>query len=355
MKGKRLNEQGEIIHENSLIFGVYAGRDAEGAVAGNFSNRWPGAQAYSQNGVRSMITGELLNGSNNLGSGQYAIWFGGGLTAMAVSGANISTVNDLTFAYSRYLTTGLSSTGNKSTPTLKADMFGDWREELILRASNNRLAIVTTLSSTAYGIRTLMHDPMYRNGVANKNTGYDQMGFASFYLGDEAELPSKRTDIAVPTMAPNAQSKVSVQSVTANAIGIDWVPVSGATLYTIYRDGVKIGEFTGTNYLDKGLEQGTKYSYTVTPSDNVNTGVESLPLDVTTKTATVKASFEKLKGNQNELTIKVTENDLDGNPTYYTESYSIENNAAGTYVVGPYEVYVDTKGNTKVRECYIMK
>ena len=36
LKGKRLNEQGEIIYENSLIFGVYAGSDAEGTVAGNF-------------------------------------------------------------------------------------------------------------------------------------------------------------------------------------------------------------------------------------------------------------------------------------------------------------------------------
>lgn len=210
MKGKRLNEQGEIIYENSLIFGVYAGSDAEGAVAGNFSNRWPGAQGYSENGARSMITGELLNGSRNLGSGQNAIWFGGGLTAMAVSSATISTVNDLTFATFSYLATGLTSTGNKSTPTLKADMFGDWREELILRGSNNRLAIVTTLSPTEYGIRTLMHDPMYRSGVANKNTGYDQMGFASFYLGDEARLPSKRTDITVPTTAPNTQSKIKL-------------------------------------------------------------------------------------------------------------------------------------------------
>ncbi|OLS34074.1 hypothetical protein [Bacillus sp. MRMR6] len=355
LKGKRLNEQGEIIYENSLIYGVYSGRDNEGAVAGNFSNRWPGVQGHSDNGARSMITGELLNGGNNLGSGQYAIWFGGGLTAMAVSGSNISTVDDLTFAYSRYLTTGFTSTGSKSTPTLKADMFGDWREELILRASNNRLAIVTTLSPTEYGIRTLMHDPMYRNGVANKNTGYDQVGFASFYLGDEAELPSMRTDIAVPTMAPNAQSQMSVLSVTANAINIEWSQVSGATDFTLYRDGVKIGEFTGTSYLDKGLEQGTKYSYTVIPSDDMNTGVESLPLDVTTKTASVKASVEKLKGNLNGLTIKVTENDLDGTPTYYTKSYSINNNAAGTYMVGPYEVYVDTKGSTQIRECYIIK
>lgn len=202
MRGKRLNEQGEIVYENSLVFGVYAARDAEGSVAGNFSNRWPGAQGYSQDGARSMITGKLLSGKNNLSSGQNAIWFGSGLTAMAVNDANINSVNDLTFKTSSYLSTGFKSTGSKGTPTLKADLFGDWREEIILRASNNRLAIVTSLAPTDYGIRTLMHDPMYRIGVANKNTGYDQMGFASFYLGDEAELPPMRTDIMVPTTAP---------------------------------------------------------------------------------------------------------------------------------------------------------
>jgi hypothetical protein len=199
MKGKRLDDHGKIVYENSMVFGVYAGTDAEGAVAGNFSNRWPGAQGYSQNGARSMVTGELLSGTNNLRSGQYAIWFGGGLTAMAASNATISTVDDLTFATSAYLATGLTSTGSKSTPTLKADLLGDWRENLVLRASDNRLAIVATLSPTEYGIRTLMHDPMYRLGVANKNTGYDQCGFASFYLGDAAELPRRRTDISVPS------------------------------------------------------------------------------------------------------------------------------------------------------------
>ena len=47
-----------------------------------------------------------------------------------------------------------------------------------------------------------MHDPMYRLGVANKNNGYDQVGFTSFYLGDEAELPPMRTDIYVPARPP---------------------------------------------------------------------------------------------------------------------------------------------------------
>lgn len=149
-----------------------------------------------------MITGERLNGTNNLRRGQYAIWFGGGLTAMAASGSTLSTVDDATFAPTPYLATGLTSTGNKSTPTLKADLLGDWREELVRRASDNRLATVTTSSPIEYGIRTLMHDPMYRNVVANKNTGYDQFGFASFYLGDEAELPARRTDISLPPGPP---------------------------------------------------------------------------------------------------------------------------------------------------------
>ncbi len=105
-----------MIYTNSLIYSVYTGADSEGAVAGNFSNRWPGAQGYSANGARSMLTGELLNGSSNLGSGNNAIWFSGKLTAMSVNSATIASVNDLTFATSTYLATGLTSTGNKSTP-----------------------------------------------------------------------------------------------------------------------------------------------------------------------------------------------------------------------------------------------
>ena len=204
--GRQLNEKGEVVNNNSLLYASYSGSDDEGSVAGNFSNKFPGAQAgdtKATKNVRSAVTGEILvvsNTSRGIGAGENAIWFGSGLTHMAVNGANIHDIDDETFAISDYLNTGLRSTGNKSTPTLKADMFGDWREEIILtNSSSSSLAIVTSLAPTEYGIRTLMHDPMYRNGVANQNSGYNQVGFASFYLGDEAELPAQRTDIAVPT------------------------------------------------------------------------------------------------------------------------------------------------------------
>ncbi|MDR2252306.1 MAG: hypothetical protein LBD97_00340, partial [Bifidobacteriaceae bacterium] len=48
MKGKRLDSQGNIIYENSLIYGMYQASDDEGSVAGNFSNRWPGAQGGTE-------------------------------------------------------------------------------------------------------------------------------------------------------------------------------------------------------------------------------------------------------------------------------------------------------------------
>ncbi|WP_309104853.1 hypothetical protein [Microbacterium sp.] len=257
MKGKRLSADGEIVYENSLLYGVYAGSDDEGSVAGNFSNRWPGAQAGSAGAtteVRSMVTGEVLTTnsiSRGIAQGQNAIWFGAGLTHMTVNGATINSIDDLTFATAPYLATGLTSTGNKSTPTLKGDLLGDWREELVLRASENRLAIVSTLAPTAYGIRTLMHDPMYRNGVANKNNGYDQVGFASFYLGDEAELPSMRTDIAVPVIPDRTAPTISIRPQSKGDDGIY------STAFFEFRDASGIDRVT-VNGVEKDKNDGPR-------------------------------------------------------------------------------------------------
>ena len=193
---------GALVRESSLVFGEFSGDDDEGSVAGNFSNRWPGAMAGgSERGcrVRSLVDGRVLTETSSprgLPQGENAVWFGPGLTHYACNGSDVHRPDPDTLAFEPWLTTGLVSTGSKRTPTLKADLFGDWREELILTDPDNRhLVIVRTLAPTAYGIRCLMHDPWYRNAVANQNICYNQVGFASFYLGDEAPLPAKRTDI----------------------------------------------------------------------------------------------------------------------------------------------------------------
>ena len=66
------------------------------------------------------------------------------------------------------------------------------------------------------------------------------------------------------------------------------------------------------------------------------------------------ASVNKLNGNQNDLTITITELYADGTTNLISITLRISNNAAGTYEVGNYSVYVDTKGNDQIRDCYIV-
>ncbi len=79
-----------------------------------------------------------------------------------------------------------SCNGTKATPCLQADLFGDWREEIILYDASDRshLNVFTTNIPTDYRIPTLMHDHVYRMGVAWQNTSYNQPPHLGYYLPD---------------------------------------------------------------------------------------------------------------------------------------------------------------------------
>lgn len=78
----------------------------------------------------------------------------------------------------------------KGTPCLQADIFGDWREEVILRADDNKsLRIYTTTDYTNNRIYTLMQDPVYRLSVAAQNNGYNLSPHTSFYIGTGMDKP----------------------------------------------------------------------------------------------------------------------------------------------------------------------
>lgn len=86
----------------------------------------------------------------------------------------------------------LSNNGTKSTPVLSADLFGDWREEVILRTADNKaLRIYTTTIPTSHRMVTLMQDPIYRLGIAWQNVAYNQPPHTGFYIGDEMARPVK--------------------------------------------------------------------------------------------------------------------------------------------------------------------
>ena len=80
----------------------------------------------------------------------------------------------------------------KGTPCLSADIFGDWREELIVRKADGKgIRIYTTTYDTDYRVQCLMHDPQYRVQVSSQNTAYNQPPHTSFFLGTGYDMPAR--------------------------------------------------------------------------------------------------------------------------------------------------------------------
>lgn len=86
----------------------------------------------------------------------------------------------------------VSCNWTKATPNLQADLFGDWREEVLYwdESDASHLNIFTTNIPTDYRVPTLMHDHIYRMGVAWQNVGYNQPPHLGYYLPDKAEKVS---------------------------------------------------------------------------------------------------------------------------------------------------------------------
>jgi hypothetical protein len=86
----------------------------------------------------------------------------------------------------------MSNNYTKATPTLTADLFGDWREEIIWRTpTSSELRVFTTTALTKRRIYTLMHDAQYRMQVSSEQTAYNQPPHPSFQIGDGMQDPPK--------------------------------------------------------------------------------------------------------------------------------------------------------------------
>ena len=85
-----------------------------------------------------------------------------------------------------------SNNGTKNNPSLSVDLFGDWREELILRTSDNtKLRICCTTDTTKVRLTTLMHDMQYRAQAACEQSCYNQPPHVSYYLSSDTALPAR--------------------------------------------------------------------------------------------------------------------------------------------------------------------
>ncbi len=183
-----------------ILWGVHTGRDTGRGMAADIDPRYPGAEAWAAAGVGLYAADGTKISSTAPGSINFGIWWDGDLLRELLDHIwygtrGVGKIDKWDYQRGRLVNiltaTGTeSNNGTKGNPSLQADLFGDWREEVIWRtADSTALRIYTTTDLTEHKIYTLMHDPVYRLGVAWQNVAYNQPPHTSFFLGHGMEEP----------------------------------------------------------------------------------------------------------------------------------------------------------------------
>jgi hypothetical protein len=247
-----------------------------------------------------------------------------------------------------------------------------------------------------YGNQVQLANSAFHAGLGEgiNNEWHDEYNFLKFYILDKHQKPNKYGDVLSydigvlrtdgPAVAGSLAISYEVKPESRNRVAVVNFKVTnvGATATDIIRVE-SFGDFAtailNNLYAIAPYETITVPVYVTIPADAVTgkLGDLSIGLNIASETnkantitGVVKAedvysrllvdvlpvaSVQKLNGNKNNLTINVTEVYEDGTTEFFTKTFSINNNAADTYVVGPYKIYVDTKGNDQIRACYVVE
>lgn len=176
------------------LFGAYSGRDTGRAMIGDVRADVPGIEVWASmpggteaSGLLS-ATGDIL--SSAIPGTNMSIRWSPDLTTQIVNGSGTATPTIDDWARGRLLTADgtLTDNGTKGNPSLVADVFGDWREELLVRtADSTALRIFTATEVTTHKLTTLMHDVQYRAETARQQTTYNQPAYTSYYLASDLD------------------------------------------------------------------------------------------------------------------------------------------------------------------------
>ncbi len=196
-----------------VLWCVRTGRDTGRGAAADIDPRYPGAEAWAVDGEFNSPTGGLHTAEGELigttiPAANHLIWWDGDLLREILDHdwqgepAGVGTIGkwDWESATTERLLTAegtLANNGTKGNPSLQADLLGDWREEVLWRTEDSTaLRMYATPYPTEYRFPTLMHDPVYRLGIAWQNVGYNQPPHTSYFLGHDmapAPWPHLRT------------------------------------------------------------------------------------------------------------------------------------------------------------------
>ena len=177
--------------------------------------------------------------------------------------------------------------GTKANAGLVADIYGDWREEILVRDANDssKLRLYSTTCETPYSFPTFLEDRAYREGVAWQNVGYNQPANVTYLLSQGIE----------PAVITNIDRTTSTETLTWDAAddGAYGMPIEGYEIYradsaaALWADYELVGTVAGNTltFTDTGLTANTEYTYIVAAVIGGETSYKSLPESAKTTVA----------------------------------------------------------------------
>ena len=148
----------------------------------------PGVEMWASGIPPQTVKGELLGGNPRGLSANMAVWWDDDLCRELLDGNTVSKYNAQrgTCVPLMRFDGCASNNGTKSTPCIQGDLFGDWREEVLMRTNDNlHLRLYVSTIPTAYRFHTFLEDPVYRISLATENVAYNQPTQPGFYFGPD--------------------------------------------------------------------------------------------------------------------------------------------------------------------------
>ena len=166
------------------------GVDNGRGMAADIDSEYRGYEVWSaKGGGMKTATGKSI-GSPAV-STNFRIYFDGDVYDELLDGAYVTKFDSKSKKSNVYFDGGAAlgaagCNGTKNTPSLVADLFGDWREEMVVRSEKDptTMYIVSTPVESEHRVYTLMHDATYRVAIAWQNTAYNQPPHIGYYLPD---------------------------------------------------------------------------------------------------------------------------------------------------------------------------
>ncbi len=174
----------------NILFGQQQpspGVDVGRGIIANISAKHGGYEYWSTLNSNVMNSGEVVGSKRP--SVNFRIYWDGDLLDELLDGTTVTKPNrdmnsiSTVKSFGSFSNAG-SCNGTKNTPNLQADIFGDWREEVILHDTKTEsdLIIFTTTIPSDYKVPCLMTDRQYREAIAWQNVAYNQPPHLSYNL-----------------------------------------------------------------------------------------------------------------------------------------------------------------------------